>query len=265
MGKIILLFLLLFIATASYAETPEAKGLRIAREADRRDSGFGDSSARLTMILMYQPAGKNSKPRTSIRKIRSKILEVRGDGDKSISIFNEPYDVKGTAMLTYSHKSGNDDQWLYLPAIKRVKRISSANKSGSFMGSEFAFEDISSQEVEKYTYRFIKEEKCNSHDCYVIERVPAYKYSGYRRQLLWLDKKEYRAIKLEFYDRKNDLLKTQTFSKYKKHLNKYWRAHEMLMVNHQNNRSTKLIWENFKFRNGYSNRHFSRNGLKNAR
>lgn len=217
MRKMILLFLLLFVATSTYAETPEAKGLRIAREADRRNSGFGDSSARLTMILMYQPAGKNSKPRTSIRKIRNKTLEVRGDGDKSISIFNEPYDIKGTAMLTYSHKSGNDDQWLYLPAIKRVKRISSANKSGSFMGSEFAFEDISSQEVEKYTYRFIEEKKFNGYDCYVIERVPAYKYSGYHRQLLWLDKKEYRAMKIEFYDRKNDLLKIQTFSKYKRY------------------------------------------------
>lgn len=265
MRKLIPLMLLALMAFPALAETPEAKGLRIAKEADRRDDGWGDSRADLTMILIYQPADKSKKPKISTRKIRNKQLEVKGDGNKSISIFNEPHDVKGTAMLTFSHKTGNDDQWLYLPAIKRVKRISSANKSGSFMGSEFAYEDISSQEVEKYTYKFIREDKVNGHDCYVIQRVPAYKYSGYSRQLLWLDKKEYRAMKLEFYDRKNDLLKTQTFSRYKKYLGKYWRAHEMLMVNHQNQRSTKLIWENFRFRNGYSSRHFNRNGLKNAR
>ena len=72
-----------------------------------------------------------------------------------------PKDVKGTATLTFTHKVGPDDQWLYLPALKRVKRITSENRSGSFVGSEFAYEDLGSQELEKYSKRkYIKEEPC---------------------------------------------------------------------------------------------------------
>ncbi len=75
------------------------------------------------------------------------------DGDKSLFVFDEPRDVQGTAFLIHAHREDADDQWLYLPALKRVKRISSANRSGSFMGSEFAYEDMTAQEVEKFTYR----------------------------------------------------------------------------------------------------------------
>ena len=103
---------------------------------DRRDNGFKDFKVDMEMIL------RNRHGQESKRVIRLKTLEDPGDGDKSMSIFDEPRDVKGTAFLSYTHKSGSDDQWLYLPALRRVKRIASDNKSGSFMGSEFAFEDI---------------------------------------------------------------------------------------------------------------------------
>ena len=134
---------------------------------------------------------------------------------KNISIFETPPDVKGTVSLTYSHGLQPDDQWLYLPALKRVKRINSKNKSGPFMGSEFAFEDIGSQEVEKYSYRYTGDEKANGVDCYVIERIPQYEYSGYTRQITWINKAEFRAEKIYFYDRKNSLLKTLVFTDYK--------------------------------------------------
>ena len=93
------------------------------------------------------------------RKMVMEVLEGTDDGDKSRSVFEWPADVKGTKLLTWTHKKGDDDRWLYLPAVKRVKRISSSNKSGSFMGSEFAYEDFSSQEVEKYTYKLLDEPK----------------------------------------------------------------------------------------------------------
>ena len=140
------------------AETAEEKGLAIAIEADKRDEGFGDSTANMTMEL------KNKQGDTSIRYIRIKTLEVIGDGDKSMSIFDKPADVKGTAFLTFSHAIKPDEQWLYLPALKRVKRINSKNKSGPFMGSEFAYEDIASQEVEKYTYKYLRDESLNGID-----------------------------------------------------------------------------------------------------
>jgi len=253
------LLLLLFLP-ATTAATPEEKGLAIAREADRRDAGFLDFTADMLMIL------KNKHGQKSVRKIRARTLEVENDGDKSLTIFDNPRDVKGTAFLTFSHKTGDDDQWLYLPALKRVKRISSRNKSGSFMGSEFAYEDISSQEVEKYTYKWIQDEAYDGRECFVVERYPVdKKNSGYTRQLVWLDKSEYRVWKVEYYDRKHSLLKTLTVNGYQQYLDKYWRAEKMVMVNHQNGKSTDLVWSNYKFRMGLKDKDFSKNSLKRAR
>ena len=127
---------------------------------------------------------KNKQGQESTREIRSKTLEVDGDGDKSMTIFNKPNDVKGTALLSFTHKQGPDDQWLYLPALKRTKRIASDNKSGPFMGSEFAFEDIASQEVEKYTYKFLRDDSLGEMDVFVFERYPVDKKSGYTRQIV---------------------------------------------------------------------------------
>ncbi len=209
---------------------------------------------------------KNKHGQESIRKIRIKTLEVEGDGDKSLTIFDNPRDVKGTAFLNFTHKVGDDDQWLYLPALKRVKRISSRNKSGSFMGSEFSYEDIASQEVEKYTYKWIRDEVYDGRECFVIERYPVdKKNSGYTRLVTWIDKSEYRALKVDYYDRKKSLLKTLTIKEYKQYLNKYWRAEEMNMVNYQNRKSTKLVWSDYKFQTGLTDRDFTKSSLKRAR
>ena len=241
------------------AETAEEKGLAIAVEADKRDEGFGDSTANMTMEL------RNKQGDSSTRYIRIKTLEVIGDGDKSMSIFDEPADVKGTAFLTFSHAIKPDEQWLYLPALKRVKRINSKNKSGPFMGSEFAYEDIASQEIEKYTYKYLRDETLNGIDCFVIERYPAYEHSGYTRQVVWINKAEYRPEKVVFYDRKNSLLKTLAYDGYQQYLDKFWRADQMNMENHQTGKSTTLTWSNYQFRTGLEDRDFNKNSLKRAR
>ena len=261
-SKFALTFLLFFLLTPSVvrSETPQEKGLVITREADLRDTGFNDFTANMRMVL------KNKHGQESVRDIRIRTLEVEGDGDKNLSIFDTPPDVKGTAFLTHTHKAGDDNQWLYLPALKRVKRISSRNKSGSFMGSEFAYEDISSQEVEKYTYKWIRDEVYEDRECFVVESYPVdKKNSGYTRQVTWIDKSDYRALKIDFYDRKDSLLKTLTFKGYRQYLDKYWRPDEMNMVNYQNGKSTRLVWSNYKFRTGLKARDFSKNSLKRAR
>ena len=247
------------LTTTIFAETDEDKGLRIAQEADAFDLGFLDFTADMKMTL------KNRKGQESIREIKSKTLEVHGDGDKSLSLFLQPADVKGTASLTYSHGLEPDDQWLFLPALKRVKRISSKNKSGPFMGSEFAFEDLGSQEVEKYTYKYLRDEACGEFECYVIERFPAYEHSGYTRQIGWLDKEAYRGIKVEYYDRKNTLLKTLTSSGYQQYADKHWRPDSMEMINHQTGKSTALTWTNYEFKTGLTENDFDKNGLKRLR
>ena len=260
MKKLLVITLLLSITCSSaWAETPEEKGLAIAQKADQLDTGWGDQKQTLEMIL------RNRQGQESRRLIRGRSLEVTGDGDKALSIFDSPADVKGTAFLSFTHVNEPDDQWLYLPALKRVKRIASKNKSGPFMGSEFAFEDMSSQEVAKYTYKWLRDEKLDGKDVHVIERVPADKYSGYTRQVVWMDMAIYQALKIEFYDRKDALLKTLTFMGYNQYLDKYWRPEQMSMINHQNGKSTELTFSDYSFNNGYTDRDFDRNSLKRAR
>ncbi len=247
------------LSPAAAAVSPEEKGLAIAREDDRRDNGFQDYRAKSIMIL------KNRQGEKSVRHLRFKVLEVNGDGDKNLTVFDRPRDIKKTAFLNYTHPLGDDDQWLYLPALKRVKRISSSNKSGPFVGSEFAYEDMTSQEVEKYTYKWLRDEDYQGQKCFVVERYPAYENSGYVRQVVWIDQKEYRMLKVEFYDRKNALLKTLVLEGYHKYLDQYWYPDRMFMENHQTGKTTLLKWSDYKFKNGYSDKDFNRNSLKRAR
>lgn len=256
--SLICTILVLFTPPVS-AETIEEKGYAIQAEASRRDDGYVDSMHDAVMTL------RNAQGEVSTREFVVKTLEVEGDGDKELGIFHTPADVRGTAVLTYSHGIKPDDQWIYLPSLKRVKRIATVNKSGPFVGSEFAFEDISSWELEKYNYRYLRDEAIDGNDCFVIENIPAYEYSGYTKQIEWLDKEMYQPRKIEFYDRKGALLKTLTFSDYDQYLGRYWRAGKLHMENHQNGKSTELLRQNYRFGNGFSVGDFSENALKNVR
>jgi len=239
--------------------TPEQQGMEISQEVKNRDVGWGDSKADMMMFL------RNEHGQESVREIKIKSLEQQSDGDKSLTIFNKPKDVKGTAFLSYSHHTGADDQWLYMPALKRVKRISSRNKSGPFMGSEFSFEDFSSFEVEKYSYKYLGDEVVNGQDNFMVEQFPLDENSGYTRRIVWVDKEEYLVQKIDYYDRKNSLLKTLTYVNYQEYLGKYWRAQSMQMENHQSGKSTELTWNNYTFNNGLKESDFSRNALKRVR
>ncbi|WP_298473240.1 outer membrane lipoprotein-sorting protein [uncultured Maribacter sp.] len=248
----LLAFLTLFIVKA---QSPEEKGIQIAKEAEKADLGFNSSIAELKMTL------KNKNGQTSERSLTTRTLELTEDGDKSLIVFNSPKDVKGTSTLTFTHKVGSDDQWLYLPSIKRVKRISSNNKSGPFVGSEFAYEDLSSQEVEKYTYKFLKE----NNSILTVEQDPVDPKSGYTRRIVSYNKsKGYRIEKIQFYDRKNALLKTLSYSDYKQYKNKFWRAGVLKMVNHQSNKETILSFSDYNFDAELSEDDFSQVALQRA-
>ena len=254
----IVLLAIVLLPDAS-AESPEEKGLAIAEEMDRRDRGWKDQRASLVMTL------RNRQGQESRRAIRVSTLEVDGGGDKSLTVFDTPRDVKGTAFLSFTHATKPDDQWIYLPALKRVKRISSTNKSGPFMGSEFAYEDLSSQEVEKFRYKWLRDETLDGKKTMVVEYFPEYEHSGYTRQIVWIDNEILRVLKTEFYDRKDALLKTLTIGDYRQYADRFWRAGAMRMENHQTGKSTEIQWSDYRFGTGLSERDFDRNALKRVR
>jgi outer membrane lipoprotein-sorting protein len=250
------LLLLAMLPLGAIAQDGKQRGLESSSAARAYDHGLTDFPANMIMTLT------NNEGQTSTRLIRIRTLEVEGDGDKSLSIFDEPADVKGTAMLTYAHGLKPDDQWLYLPALKRVKRISSRNKSGPFMGSTFAFEDLGSQEIEKYTYNYLRDEPCGDWTCHVVEHFPAYEHSGYTRLIVWMDTEAYRIVRSEYYDRKKALLKTLTSGNFEQFLGHYWRPGTMNMENHQTGKSTLLEWTDYQFKTGLADRDFRSQSLK---
>jgi hypothetical protein len=236
-------------------ETPEERGLSIALETDARDAGFVNWTATAKMILTDKQGGE------AVRTFRMMALEQDGDGDRTLATFDKPADLAGAAVLTYSHALVPDDQWLYLPEVKRVKRISSQNKAALFMGSEFAYEDLSSWEVKKYRYRYLRDETIDGHDCFVVENTPAYADSAYSKQIEWVDKQIYNPRRLDYYDRQGRLLKTMTFAGYQQYLGKHWRASEQLMQNHQTGKSTRVVWGSYKFKSDIRPSEFTPEGL----
>lgn len=243
------------------AENMEQRGFDIAARSDRSDRGFGDSKVALQMIL------RNAAGKETTRDLSLRTLEMADEaiGDKSTIVFEHPADIDGTALLSHAKILDPDDQWVYLPALKRTKRISSVNKSGPFMGSEFAFEDLTASELNKYKYKYIRSEACGSLQCDVVERYPQYEYSGYTRQLSWIDQDVYQIRKIEYYERRGELLKTLIMDDYRKYANNIWRAHHFLMENGQTGKSTELVYSDFSFMTGLDNSDFQKSALRKIR
>lgn len=239
-------------STSLSAQNNEEKGLEIIKKSIALDNGFIDSTVEGQMVL------KDKSGNESVRKFKNLIFEELDDtlGDKSIIVFTEPRDVKGTSLLTHAKiEPQDDDQWLYLPALKRVKRISSSNRTGKFVSSEFSYEDLSTDEPEDYTFRWIEDGPClteTSLTCHLIEATPKNKKSGYSKRLIYVDTDEFLYQSVKFYNRRGDLEKELHFKGYQKYLDKFWRADILEMTNLQTGKSTVIAWENYQFQTNLS-------------
>ena len=247
--------------TEEAAIDPAKKGFEISARSDRSDRGFGKSRVTLEMVL------RNAAGAESRRTLDIATFEIPDEsvGDKSLIVFSSPRDIDGTALLSHAQIVDPDNQWMYLPALKRVKRISSRNKSGPFVGSELAFEDITGLELQKYEHRWLRTEKFDDLECDVVERLPRYENSGYTKQVAWIDTQDNQFRKIEFYDRKGAHLKTLRFEDYRKYEDSYWRAHTWRMENHQSKKTTDLIFAAYKFDADLDEGDFVKSALKRQR
>jgi len=255
-----LLAAVLLMTVAYAAQANDQRGFDIAARSDRTDLGFGDSEVELQMVL------RNAAGQEATRALRIATLEKPDEtvGDKSLVVFDTPRDIEGTALLSHAKILDPDDQWLYLPALKRVKRISSSNKSGPFVGSEFAFEDFTAIELNKFDYTYVGEVPCGDLTCDVLERTPRYENSGYTKQVSWVDQTDYQIRKVEFYDRRGDLLKVLEMNDYRNYEG-IWRAHKLSMSNVQTNKQTDLIYGDYTFSTGMAENDFVKGRLSRLR
>lgn len=239
--------------------TDVERGREIAAEADRRARGFGDYQARMEMILLDRQGNE------TLRELDLRVLEVSADEEKSIVYFDTPRDIRGTGLLTYSHRDRDNEQWLYLPALRRTKRISASGRSSPFMGSEFAYEDLVPTHVNQYEYKFLREEEFEGVLCFIVERYPSYDGSGYLRQQMWIDVAEYRVLQIDSWDLRDRLLKTLRLGQYERYLDRLWRPGEARMVNHLTEETTFLRWHDYRFDTGLTENDFSRAALGRVR
>jgi len=250
------IFFLITLINGLFAISP----LEISQKVKQSSDGFKSSKSVMKMVLIDQANNKSQRVMHSI------ALEAKSDnkenGDKSLIEFKTPLDVKGTKFLSHEKIKKSDNQWLYLPALKRIKRIASQSKNGSFMGSEFSYEDISSREPSKYTYaRDLKKDILDEKEVYIYERYPKDKSSAYSKQILYVDSKEFITYKGEFFDKRGELLKTLTYSGYKKYGNTY-RVRKMKMFNHQNMKSTIIEYIEDEINLNLNEKLFSKRYLK---
>lgn len=234
-------------------------GLDLAKKIDQANNGYIGELAQMEMTL------EDAHGTKIIRELTGQFMEVTGDGDRSLMSFITPKDVRGTKMLTWTHKDRDDDQWLYLPAVKRVKRISSKNKTSSFMGAEFSYEDLSSQEVEKYSYKLLPEVKSKElGDVWGLEKTPL-KESGYSKQVHYISKKYLQAVKVEYFDKKNSLLKIATsndFKSYKVGAKSFYKASVIRMENVQTRKASSMIWKTRSLGKKFNDRDFQERNLR---
>lgn len=239
---------------------PEAAGLALMQAVHRQASGYGDMSVELRMVLRARRGAETE------RSLRIFQIEMPADGNRVMVVLDSPKAVRGTALLSFAHAVGEDDQWLYLPAFSRVRKIASRNRSGPFLSSEFAFEDLTSQEVAKFSYRLLGIEDCGTQRCYRVERIPVDQYSGYSRQEVLVHKTLLRIEAIDYFNRGDRLLKQLQQSDFEHFEGRFWHPRRMLMENRMTGKSTLLEWSNFAFGSGLdAERDFSVASLRRQR
>ncbi|NOX88359.1 MAG: outer membrane lipoprotein-sorting protein [Calditrichaeota bacterium] len=247
-------------------------GFTIARELTAREimqkndeqRTSKDEQSELTMELI------NRKGKKRVRKVRQ-ITKTKQDGnEKSLIRFLAPADVRGTGLLTVEQSDRDDDQWLYLPALKKVRRISASDQSDNFMGTDFAFEDLRSEELDKYHYTLLGKEIVDSNECYVIEAAPSdpqeKKDSGYSKRILWIRADNFVTVRIKFFDKKEELLKIFKSSDIREIGNSAkWRAHRIEMENLKTGHKTVLYFNNYIINKGVEDRYFTQRYLERGR
>ena len=258
--KVIVLSLTLMSSIVSHPVVAD-RGKEIFDAANKKDDGFGNTDE-IQELLIINAQGKET--RRVMRLIR---LEGSGEvGEKTLRVFRKPKDSKGTALLTHGMIDKDDSQWMYLPNLKRIKRIASAAKTSRFSGSEFTFEDLAIQDLNDYSYHFVRETEYGGVAVFEVELTPLDTKSGYSKLVTWLNQDNLNVLKINYYNKKNKFSKTLTFENYQLYNDKYWRAHITRMVNHlTDTESTVSVLGDVAFQTGLSEKDFSKSRLKNIR
>lgn len=249
------LSLMILCSSALFAIT----GKEVAQNAKDRD--MGDS---VHMLIKMELIDKNGA-------VNSRIVETWGmeegedDLNRMVMIFHEPASVKNTRFLVAENKNRDDDKFIYLPALKKVRRIAASEGSSSFMGTDMTYDDMGTRDIEQDSHDLIKEEKYSNYDCYVVKAVSVDPDdSQYSQRITWFDKATWVPVKIELYDKKGKMEKVMDVSKMEK-VQGYWSVLETSMKNVQTGHSTKLTVGKLLYNEKLNPRLFTPNFLQTGR
>jgi len=219
-------------------------GKQIIEKVYNRPAG-DDQTSELVMTLINKSGAQR------IREVKQFTKDL-GDVEKSIMFFLSPADVKNTSFMSWEYDSDqSDDQWIYLPALKKTKRISSDSKSDYFMGSDFTYDDLGDRNLEDDTHKLLREESMDDKECYVVESVSKDEDYMYTKTLVWIDKSNFVGVKKEFYDEDEDLLKILTIKEVE-NKSGIWVITNSEMKNVQKNHRTTIVLSNIQINTGMS-------------
>ena len=223
-----------------------------------KKTGWNDMEGEITMKITV-------RGRTRIRKIKMYSRKRTEDETDMVMKFLYPPDVEGTGFLLIEHSRGEDERYLYLPALRRIKRIAASGKGGAFMGSDFSYYDIGKPKLEDWKYRNLGIDEYNGTKCYKIEALPSSKKiekdTRYSKIIHWVDPERWSIIHAEYYDRTGTLWKVLDVKEIKK-IGSIWFQTYMVMKNVQAGSSSEMKFENLKVDTGLSPRIFTKRYLQ---
>ena len=238
-----------FFFAGTFSSNAQLTGKQIVDKAYNIPTG-DDQTSTLTMTLI----NKSGKKR--VRKIKQFTKDF-GKVEKSIMFFQSPADVKNTSFMNWSYDSDkSDDQWIYLPALKKTKRLSSDSKSDYFMGSDFTYDDLGDRKLDADKHKLLREETVDGFKCYVVESVSKDEDYMYSKTITWINKNNFVGVKKEFYDEDDDLLKVLSIKSAKK-ISGFWVIMRSEMKNVQKNHKTIIELSNIVINTGVSDSKFT--------
>lgn len=242
--KMILLTLLM---SSAWGQT----GIEIAKMVDEKPTPR-DMVNTTNMVLT------NSKGKTRTNVMMSRSI----DGNKKQIIwFLEPKDDRGVAFLKIEHNNKDDEMRMWLPAFKKVRRISSKRKGDAFMGSDLSYEDLTSRDLNEYTYKRLDDELVNSTQCFVLESKPnTSAKSSYSKHISWIDKENLNIVQEYSFDKRGALKKEKYFQHNK--LKDYYVMNQIRVKDVQKQHTTEVTFESLEVDTGINPALFQEKNLK---
>lgn len=255
--KFLTLATLLLSATMAFSQS--LTGYEIMKKADEVETGKTDSYT-ATMTLT------NKKGSTRVREVVC-YMKDEGTTNKTVIVFRTPKDVAGVGYLMFEYDEKADgttpdaDRWLYMPAMKKVRRISGSGSGDDFMGTDFTYEDIGERGLSKDTFNLLGEDTIDNKKTWKVECIAKDNTEKNPRRILWIDQSNYMMVKGEFYDRQNTLQRELTCSDVEQ-INGIWTTQKMFMKNVQTNHTTLLEMKDVSYNQAINESYFTVSSLE---